>query len=454
MNHLICRQPTDNQTHSKIINELVDKITESGGKYTLTGNWVSAINYMTIEHYDALWLDWVVVKRESEYFFKEILKIKSVPPIVLLHGETIIPNLFFRLCSMLFAVIQKTNLPQKIDPLFKKLTKYNTLLGDLPADVRKELKPNGFGPFIGNSIPMFDLYQMITKVSTTDLNVLITGDTGTGKELVARMIHSLSDRKNERFISINCAAIPENLLESELFGYEKGAFTDATKTKLGKFELGDKGTVFLDEIGDMPLNLQIKLLRVLEDHKIERLGGTEEKQVDIRLLAATNQDIESLIEQKKFRSDLHYRLNVIPIEICSLVKREDDVILLIFHFLGQLMEKSPEMVKSVDWNLINRLAMIHYSGNVRELENILIRIIFQSENPKLVDKTIRNIMLENERIEEKVEQNNGIIPLWQVEKQAIKRVLMQLNGNISKSSEILEISRASLYRKIKKYKLE
>lgn len=455
MNHLICQRRAAEKTNSKIIKELVDTITESGGKYTLTGNWVSAINYMTVERYDAFWLDFDVIKKDFDQFHKEIQKIKSSLPIILFHKEVIIPDLLFRIKSMLFSVISKKNLPQKIAPVMESLNNYIQFSNTLPSDINKEFRPNGFGPFIGNSSPMLNLYQMIVKVASTDLNVLITGETGTGKELVARTIHNLSDRKNERFISINCGAIPEPLLESELFGYEKGAFTDATQTKLGKFELGDKGTIFLDEIGDMPLNLQIKLLRVLEDHKIERLGGTEEKQVDIRLLAATNQDIGSLIEQKKFRSELHYRLNVIPIEISSLDKRGDDLVLLTLHIIGKLMTENPNLVESINWELIEGIKSVRFPGNVRELENVLTQIIFQSDQPELVDKILQNIHNDHAKIEqEEVEMNNGILPLWKIEKETIIRALQNLNGNISRASKMLEISRASLYRKIKKYNLE
>lgn len=455
MNHLICQRRAAEKTNSKIIKELVDTITESGGKYTLTGNWVSAINYMTVECYDAFWLDFDVVKKDFDQFHKEIQKIKASLPIILFHKEVIIPDLLFRIKSMLFSVISKKNLPQKIAPVMESLNNYIQFSNTLPSDINKEFRPNGFGPFIGNSSPMLNLYQMIVKVASTDLNVLITGETGTGKELVARTIHNLSDRKNERFISINCGAIPEPLLESELFGYEKGAFTDATQTKLGKFELGDKGTIFLDEIGDMPLNLQIKLLRVLEDHKIERLGGTEEKQVDIRLLAATNQDIGSLIEQKKFRSELHYRLNVIPIEISSLDKRGDDLVLLTLHIIGKLMTENPNLVESINWELIEGIKSVRFPGNVRELENVLTQIIFQSDQPELVDKILQNIHNDHAKIEqEEVEMNNGILPLWKIEKETIIRALQNLNGNISRASKMLEISRASLYRKIKKYNLE
>ncbi len=245
----------------------------------------------------------------------------------------------------------------------------------LQEELRKTYNIHGI---IGVSETVRNLIEVIRKVASTDSTVLITGESGTGKSLIAKAIHFLSDRRDRPFVTINCAAIPETLLEAELFGYEKGAFTGATSSRKGKFELANGGTVFLDEIGDMPLYLQAKILRVIQEKEIERLGGEKVIKVDVRIIAATNRDLESLVKEGKFREDLYYRLNVIPIHVPPLRERKEDIPLLVEHFLEKFNEKYGKKVRIAP-EAMEPLMEYDWPGNVRELENTVERLVVMNE---------------------------------------------------------------------------
>lgn len=454
LKHLICVGAYSGGDYSGEVRRLIKNSKGNNYKFTVAKNWISAVSYLSVGSFAALWLDWSLVKKNIRLFHKELHNLSPQTPIILIHQESIIPASLWRFHRHYFALVHKTKLAQKSQQIQENLIVYSQLLNEVPNRVKKKIRPNGLGPFVGNSLPMLDLYRKIAKVATTEFTVLITGESGTGKELVAKTIHELGPRKNKRFISINCAAIPDNLLESELFGYERGAFTDAVQSKPGKFERGDKGTVFLDEIGDMPMNLQTKLLRVLEERRIERLGGVEEIPVDIRLLAATNREIPALIKEGKFRPELHYRLNVIPIDLSPLEQRGDDLVLLILHLLARISDKNPGMAKGFKWKLIEGLGKIHFSGHVRELENILTRILFESNHAEKIDQILKDVTGGKPGNILNRTSNQDIIPIWKVEKLTIEQALIKLNGNITKTAKVLEISRTSLYRKLKEYNLE
>src|SRR5712692_4842400 len=226
---------------------------------------------------------------------------------------------------------------------------------------------------IGRSPAMQDIFATITRVAPTRSTVLLAGETGVGKDLIARAIHFHSPRRDKPFVKINCTAIPENLMESELFGYEKGAFTGAVSTKPGKFEQADTGTVFLDEIGDVPGSVQVKLLRILQEREFERLGSNKVKHIDVRVIAATNQDLRAALEQGTFREDLYYRLNVVPINIIPLRERKQDIPFLAEHFLDKYAADTGNKVKSITPAAMSKLTEYHWPGNVRELENVIER---------------------------------------------------------------------------------
>ena len=339
------------------------------------------------------------------------------------------------------------------------LDKYLQFRENLGGKISKQLlRPGGFGEFIGNSPIMLDVYRQLTRVASSEYTVLIQGESGSGKELVARTIHQLSDRKEQNFVSINCAAIPENLLESELFGFEKGAFTGATQKKAGKFELAHQGTLFLDEIGDMPLELQVKLLRVLEDGRIQPLGSVQEKEVNFRLVTATHRNLPDQIAQGLFREDLHYRLDVIPLQLPPLRDRTGDLILLVIHFLEKLLRGEDQSIRRIGWDLFDKLQDLPFKGNVRELENLLTRGVFQTDGKLLTADallTTRTSSLVGDRsLKSSAGAQKNIQPLWQLEKDALQHALETLDGNISQAAAQLQISRTAIYRKIKKYGLD
>ena len=310
-----------------------------------------------------------------------------------------------------------------------------------------------FGTLVGETPTMQKIYQLIQKLSQAmDTNVLITGESGTGKELVAQAIHLESSRKTEPFIAINCAAIPENLLESELFGYKKGAFTGADGDKMGKFELAHNGTLFLDEIGSMNTDLQAKLLRVLQDKEVQPLGSNKSIKVDIRLISATNDNLDDKIRKHLFRSDLYYRLHVVAIDLPPLRQRAEDIPLLIAHFLKQYGH--PDLHIAAD--TLNKLQRYPWPGNVRELENVIHRAIALNEGSLVLPEDLpQNI--QGGQVEVKgfyIELPPNGINLEALEKSLLQAALTKTNGNQTQSAKLLGLSRPALIYRLQKFNLK
>jgi len=254
----------------------------------------------------------------------------------------------------------------------------------LEDELRSELK---FEEIVGRSEALRRVLEQIETVAPTDSTVLIYGDTGSGKELIARAVHNLSARRSGAFVKLNCAAIPTGLLESELFGHEKGAFTGAITQRIGRFELANRGTMFLDEIGEVPLELQPKLLRVLQEREFERLGSTRTLRTDARLIAATNRDLETLVSEQRFRSDLYYRLNVFPVRVPSLRERPEDIPLLVRHFVQQFSRKLGKTIDAIPAEAMSALARYPWPGNIRELQNVIERAVILTNGPVLTVRT-------------------------------------------------------------------
>jgi formate hydrogenlyase transcriptional activator len=240
-----------------------------------------------------------------------------------------------------------------------------------------------FDEIVGESRPLKRLLKQVQTVAPTDSTVLILGETGSGKELIARALHNLSERKDRTFVKLNCAAIPTGLLESELFGHEKGAFTGAISTKIGRFELADRGTIFLDEVGEIPLELQVKLLRVLQEQEFERLGSTRTVRVDVRVVAATNRDLSQMVQEQKFRSDLYYRLNVFPMTVPPLRERAEDIPILVRHFVQKFGMRMKKHIETIPSDAMKALQRYSWPGNVRELENFIERSAILTAGPDL-----------------------------------------------------------------------
>ena len=428
------------------------------GQVTQTSDWVSLFNYVSIHTYSAIFISCAAFADEHHTWIKDLRRVHPHQAIILFSAQQDFDTRIANETSKLFGVIRIDDLSASLEAILERLDKYTEFTKSLGSKVSKKLlRPGGFGDFVGNSLPMLDVYRQLARVATSEYTVLIQGESGSGKELVARTMHQLSERRTKPFVSINCAAIPANLLESELFGFEKGAFTGANQNKAGKFELAHEGTLFLDEIGDMPLELQVKLLRVLEDGKIQPLGSVKEKSVNIRLVTATHKNLPEQISKGLFREDLHYRLNVIPLKLPPLRSRTADLPLLVIFFLEKLLRGEDQTIKRVSWELIETLASMDLLGNVRELENMLTRSVFQSDGPTLLPSSI----MQDEMVEsipkpdlDRVVEPNSIRPLWEIEKEALQYTLIQLKGNISQAATQLQISRTAIYRKIKKYDLD
>jgi two-component system response regulator PilR (NtrC family) len=317
-----------------------------------------------------------------------------------------------------------------------------------------------FENIIGQSPKMSALYEFLEKVAPTKTNILITGESGTGKELVAKSIHYNSPRREKPFVTLNCGAIPETLIESELFGHMKGAFTDAIATKKGLFEMADEGTIFLDEISELPLLMQVKLLRVLQDKEFKRVGGTEDIRVDVRIIAATNKDLEEAMREKRFREDLYYRLNVIQIKLPPLREKKDDIPLLTAHFLKKYSEELHKDILRISPEALHLLLHYDYPGNVRELQNIIERAVALENGPELTAQNLNSYLGEQLDLKKKpidLEIPHEGIDLEKVmedlEKGLLIKALERANGIKKKAAELLNINFRSMRYRLEKYGL-
>lgn len=321
----------------------------------------------------------------------------------------------------------------------------------LREEIRKE---NRFEDILAKSASMQDIFRTITKVADYKTTVLVTGESGVGKELVARAVHRRSGRRGGSFVAINCGAIPENLLESELFGHKKGAFTDAVQDRRGLFEEANSGTLFLDEIGELPLNLQVKLLRVLEDEKIRRLGETRDITVDVRIIAATHRDLLAETKAGRFREDLFYRLNVLPIHVPPLRERREDISLLIDHFVSRNNARLGTNVRGLDTEARRLLYEYAWPGNVRELENTIERAMVLTETDQLVPGDLPERVRES-RDPVQLQLATGELSVKKtvriIEEILIRKALQKTKGNRTRAAEVLEISHRALLYKIKDY---
>jgi transcriptional regulator with GAF, ATPase, and Fis domain len=317
---------------------------------------------------------------------------------------------------------------------------------------------------IGSSAPMQSLFEMITKVAASNATVLIQGESGTGKELAARAIHQLSDRHKKNFVPVNCAAIPDDLLESELFGHVKGSFTGAYANRAGRFEMADKGTLFLDEIGDMKANLQVKLLRVLQNREFEPVGASKSQKVDVRIVAATNKNLEELVVSRDFREDLYYRLSVIPITIPPLRERRDDIPVLIHTFLTRFNADKRHAVKGFSRDSLGILCNYEWPGNVRELENLVERLVILKGSGLIVpedlpEKYLSGKVFYSTPVQTFVPSADNILPedgiclnsaVEDFENNLIMQALSRSGGNKKEAALLLNLKRTTLIEKLKK----
>ncbi|MEO0298087.1 MAG: sigma-54 dependent transcriptional regulator, partial [candidate division WOR-3 bacterium] len=340
--------------------------------------------------------------------------------------------------------------PVNLDDLQVKIKKIEQIID--VEDENKILKEKEeIFEFVYESEKMKELIENVKKVANSNANILIIGESGTGKEQIAKMIHSFSNRKNKLFVAVNCGALNENLLESELFGYEKGAFTGAYERRKGRFEIAHKGTIFLDEIGDISLNMQVKLLRVLQEKEFERVGGNEKIKVDVRVISATNQDLLKLIEEKKFREDLFFRLNVITLKIPPLRERKEDIERLSYFFLQKYSKENNKKFKDFSKSALEKLFNYSYPGNVRELQNIIQRAVILGTGEKIQE---RDIIIENLETQKNLEFSGSFDEMVSnFERRIILDALKKSDNSVKEAANILKTSERIIRYKMKKYNI-
>ena len=419
-------------------------------------NYADGFRKLQENKFDVLFLDIWLPDVDGIEGLKEIKRHFPEIEVIMISGHGTIETAVDTIRYGAYDFLEKPLSLERIVMIIKHLDDKASLMQDLRSTKYKNVKKYDL---IGVSEQITRLKERIEKIASMNSWVLITGENGTGKEHVARLIHMLGKRSDKPFVEINCSAVPTELIESELFGSEKGAYTGSVKRKIGKFELADTGVLFLDEIGDMGLMMQAKLLRVLETGEFSRLGGNDIIKSDFRLISATNKDLQLEIESNRFRSDLFYRINVIPIEVPPLRKRKDDIPLLVNHFIQETVSINGLQDKQVTEELMNIFINYEWPGNVRQLKNIVERMVVLSEDNVLDVKDAPNILLSGvSEMEQHVVDTNYSPSLKEArdefEKTFILKALQSTNWNVTQTARILDMERTYLYRKIKAYDLE
>jgi DNA-binding NtrC family response regulator len=438
MNAKVCIIDDD----KNVRNSLKEILEDEGYEVQLYASGKSCLKQLEKERPSVLFLDVWLNNEDGLEILKEIKKIYPTLPIIMISGHATIE-----------LAVQATKMgaddflekPLSIQTVLEKIDKVLQIKNPQIKEIQLE-----YDELIGNSEQILKVKQAIAQAAKTNVRVFIYGENGTGKELVARMIYKNSERKDKPFVDINCAAIPEDLIESELFGHEKGAFTGAIERRIGKFEQANGGTLFLDEICDMSLSTQAKVLRVIEEQQLTRVGGTEKIAIDVRIIAATNIDPLQAIKEGKFREDLYYRLNVIPIIMPPLRERIADIPLLLDHFLKKTIEANQLEPKVFTSAAIELLSQYNWPGNVRELKNVVERLAILTNDTKIDVDHVREGLFNF--IQEKEEDFPGLdlrSARREFEKNYIIKALKQFDKNISKTAKFLGMERTHLHKKIK-----
>ncbi len=455
---------------------LSKSLIKKGFQVDLAEDGNQALSRFSSNHYDLAVLDIKMPGLQGLELLKQVQEEYPETLVIIMTAESTMDNAVAAMKNGAYDYLTKPFDLDALDAIILKAQKAAEVteqIGHLKEELQEQYS---FGrSIIGNSQPMQEVYKTLGRVAPSDVTVLVTGESGTGKELIARAIHYNSPRLGKPFIAINCAAIPRDLLESELFGHERGAFTGATERKAGKFEQANGGTLLLDEIGDMPLELQAKLLRVLQEKEITRTGGSQTLKIDVRIVAATNQNIAKLVEEKMFREDLYYRLNVVPINLPSLRKRKDDIPALVDFFLQRTQQDLGISIIECSKEALALFKRHSWPGNIRELENVIKRAALLSPNHVLMptdfpgllsgkgtasqDESLETLVsrkLENSLAQMDLQELDNLyeMVLHQVERPLINIILNQTRGNQVRTAEILGINRNTLRKKIKVLEIE
>jgi len=419
---------------------------------------------ISLYRYDLVLLDIIMPLINGLETLKRLKKIDRQLPVIVLTGDGRIDTAVEAMKDGAYDYVTKPINWEKLKVIIKNALTIRTLTKEV-SRLKNQLRTKyGYQNIIGHSAPMLEIYKALDRIIDSDVTVVIQGESGTGKELLARAIHFNGPRRDRPFIAVNCAAIPESLLESELFGHEKGSFTGAIAKRIGKFEQAHKGTIFLDEIGEMSKATQSKILRVLQEKRFERVGGTQPVSVDVRVISATNKNLEEEVRNGNFREDLFYRISVYPITLPPLRERKDDIPELVGYFLEKFNKKLRRKVKSVSDRALEHLINYHWPGNVRELENVMERSILNCSGNTLLPEHLPITLVAYDKRSYgdsmRVDFHRAIalardIPSWEEVEREICRLALKLsNSNISAAASRLGIGRTTLYRKLKKYNLQ
>jgi len=433
----------------EIRNSLSGVLQDEGYDTLTAGNGEKALEIVRENTVELILLDLVLPGIDGAEVLRRVKEIEPNMPVIMISGEATTEAIVQAIKLDAHDFIEKPLSGDRIEMMLvtiKRALEHQQLERE---NVALRSRESHRYTMIGQSQPMLYLYDQISKAAPSKGRVLITGENGSGKELVARAIHRQSNRSSESFIEVNCAAIPQELIESELFGHEKGAFTGAGRIQIGKFQLADGGTLFLDEVGDMSLAAQSKVLRALEEEEIQRVGGTRVTKINVRVIAATNKDLDKEIENGKFRQDLFYRLNVIPIVMPSLRHRKEDIPLLVQHFIELFCSENGKPIKHISPEAISILERHDWPGNVRELRNIVERMIIMVE-PNLIEAyhVLSAIHTDHQQIHR--EDSKSLREMVEsYEKKLIVAELEANDGNVSQTAKNLNIDRANLYRKLR-----
>jgi len=430
-----------------IRDSLRDWLTDANYQVFTAENGAQALEIIQQQGLRIVIADLVMPGMDGIELMKRAKEISPNVEVIIVTAYGSIPTAITAMRGGAYDYIEKPFCPERAEILIDKLVEHQELIEENLSLHQKLEERYRFENIIAKSPKMQQVIEVIKVVARSNATVLITGETGTGKEVVARAIHSQSHRHGKPFVAVSCAALPESLLESELFGHEKGSFTGAYAQKKGKFEVANRGTLFLDEIGEMSANIQVHLLRVLEEKEFTRVGGNEPIKVDVRVISATNRDMKQAIASGQFREDLYYRLNVVNIELPPLRERREDIPLLAQHFLKKFAVENQKEIAGFSPEATDFLLRYDWPGNVRELENTIERAVILAQNPviEVADLTQQNLM--------PAHPISPAISLKQVEKNHILNVLTETGGNYTEAARILGISRMTLYNKAKAYRL-
>ena len=406
-----------------------------------------ALDKLKETHFDIMLVD---IKMEGISGLDVLQHVKESDPdvaVVMITAYGSIPTAIEAMKNGAYDYMLKPFDPNELGVLIEKIIRYQEQEREMLFLREEHKERTRFESMIGQSQPMQDIFNLIRDVAPMDSTVLITGETGTGKGLAAKAIHTNSPRCNGPFVTVNCGAIPEHLMETELFGHQKGAFTDAKETKKGRLELAHGGTIFLDEVGEISRRMQIDLLRVIEDRVFYRVGGTQPMEVDFRVIAATNRNLEKAIKDGSFREDLFYRLNVVSMEMPPLNQRKEDIPLLADHFLQRFIQETNKAIDKINREAMDELMLYDWPGNVRELENAIERAVVVGKERQIMPEDLP-ILCHDPLL---APRDNS---LKEIEKAHIRQILTDYNWNIARSAKTLGIDRSTLYSKIKKYNIQ